>query len=96
MKCPWCEDEHPGICPKIAAIELDEDGTTWRRIEFVQAGTAPKQLRLSPETDAELRDRLALVTKGTVNEEKAMTAIGAALDEVASFYGMERKKAGEA
>lgn len=87
--CPWCgAPQHPGVydCPRIAAVELYEDGTL-KRVELVQAAGAPS----APESDAAFRRRVLMACgAGSVWFEKAKTAVGAELDGIGAFYELKR------
>lgn len=33
QKCPHCGDHHPGVCPRVKAIEYRRDGSV-KRVEY--------------------------------------------------------------
>jgi hypothetical protein len=87
--CQWCGSIHVGICWRIAAQDYYEDGSI-KRIEFVQPELVEE---VKPEDDAAFRRRIQREAgPHTVNRQRIDTDIGAALDEVGSYYGLERNK----
>ena len=88
--CPYCLGQHEDLCPRISAIDYNEDGSTVKRVEFFRQA-APVEIHLSPESDESLRKRLLPIVRGTCNEEKLATATGKRLDEIAGWYAEGRR-----
>lgn len=89
--CRYCGSLHVGMCPKVSAIDYYEDGSI-KRVEFHAVQNASDATISPPETDAAFRSRILLnIGPHTVNSERVKTAIGSQLDEIAAYYGIERR-----
>lgn len=87
--CAWCEADHAGVCPRVAAIEFQDDGVTVKMVHFFPPA-APAVLQV-PEDDASYRKRLArVIGRESVNTSRCETDTGSNLDELGGFYDTPR------
>lgn len=87
--CRWCDDVHPGVCPKVAAIEYQPDGQTVQVVHFFPPQVAPTPAE--PSSDEVYRERLLRkVGEASVNASRIKTAGSAELDELGEAYNEPR------